>query len=193
MKNLLAIFKILMKLATQKLISLKSLAFPIIKSTVIKTTSRFTTNKNNSPFKSQGPTRHFSSTSTLSNINESDGSNFENDTNILGWTDYAHKLTSQNKYITKSILNLAFLSFFQKVLQHVTKDNLVLLTFRVKLSNGEERFIKYLSFFPKGEKMYNKILYLLDYNLKLKTLFWKEEDKKARHSEIIFRYKIISK
>jgi hypothetical protein len=39
MKN---IFTTLMKLATQKLISLKSLALPIIKSNVIKTTSRFT-------------------------------------------------------------------------------------------------------------------------------------------------------
>jgi hypothetical protein len=40
--------------------------------------------------------------------------------------------------------------------------------------------------------MYHKILYLLDNNLKLKTLFWKEETG-VRQSEIIFRYKIISK
>jgi hypothetical protein len=190
MKNLLAIFKILMKLATQKLISLKSLAFPIIKSTVIKTTSRLTLNKNNSPFKSQGSIRHFSFTPSLSN-NGSDNS--ENDSNNLGWTDHNYKLILPNKQITKSILNLALLSFYNKVLQNTTKDNLILLTLRVKLSNGEERFIKYLSFFPKGEKMYNKILYLLDSNLKLKTLFWKDEDKKERHSEIIFRYKIIKK
>lgn len=179
-----------MNILTQLVTSLKSLAFPIIKSTVIKTTSRFTLNQTNSPFKSQGSTRPFSTTPSLRN-NESEYPS--NDTKFLGWIDYNYKLILPNKTITKSILNLALLSFYQKVLQNTKKDDLVLLTLRVKLSNDQERFIKYLSFFPKGEKMYNKILYLLDSNLKLKILFWKDEDKKERHSQIIFRYKIISK
>lgn len=178
-----------MKRLYQLLISLKSIALPIIKSNVIKTTSRFTQNKINSPFKSQGSTRPFSSTASLLNNDSEDPSN---DTKSLEWTDFNYKLISPNKQITKSILNLALLSFYHKVIKNTTKDSLILLTLRIKLSNGEERFIKYLSFFPKGEKMYHKILYLLDNNLKLKTLFWKEETG-VRQSEIIFRYKIISK
>jgi hypothetical protein len=75
MKNF-SIFTILMKRLYQLLISLKSLALPIIKSNFVKnTTSRFTQNKINSPFKSQGSTRPFSSTASLRNNDSEDPSN----------------------------------------------------------------------------------------------------------------------
>lgn len=67
------------------------------------------------------------------------------------------------------------------------------MTFRLKLSNGEEKFIKYLTFSKKNESMYFKILSVLNNNLKLKFTYLSDKEKDLTITKIIFRYKIVSK
>jgi hypothetical protein len=181
MKQIFETFQILMKLLSQLLLSLKSIFPSFINSSRIQKT-----HKNISiPFKTQNQKRSFSSTSILLN----------NDTSVdleEGWTDYIYKLRSTEKLISKSILNSVLLSFFQTTLKDVTNENLILLYLKIKLSNGEVKNIKYLTFGNKGESMFHRISYLLNYNLSLKTLFFTDDEKKERHTEIIFNYKIIT-
>jgi hypothetical protein len=149
------------------------------------------TQKGSSPI--QLAKRNFSSTSKLLNNTEEDSKEITDvkDPKDMSnnWKDYTYKLYPQNK-VTSSILNQALLSFFGEILTDVSKDRLILLNFRIKLSNNTEIYIINLRFYKKGVSMFHKIFYLLNYNLKLKNIFPSEANKGLKHLEIIFQYKI---
>lgn len=98
------------------------------------TTSRFTLNTNNSPFKTHTQKRQFSSTPYL--LNNEANTDLE-DGEGEGWTDYTYKLRSKEKMVSKSILDLALLSFFKTILKDTTNDNFILLVFKIKFLISE--------------------------------------------------------
>jgi hypothetical protein len=53
-------------------------------------------------------------------------------------------------------------SFWDEVLTNNPSDHIVLLTLRLKMSDGSTRFVKYVSFFTKDDKMFNRIHYILN-------------------------------
>jgi hypothetical protein len=61
------------------------------------------------------------------------------------------------------------------------------------MSNDSVRFVKYLSFFTKDAKMFDKIHYLLNKDLTDKTEFIQKEEDLNLITQVIFRYKIVSK
>jgi hypothetical protein len=112
--------------------------------------------------------------------------NSEEDDN---WKYYTHKLQPK-RVVTKYLLNLVLLSFFEDKLSEVSAEDLITLSFYIKLSNGEENLIRTLTFHNTGEVMFHKISYLLNYNLTLRSVFPKEGNKEHTQTEMIFKYKI---
>lgn len=78
------------------------------------------------------------------------------------WINWNYNLSSSDASLWDGGLKDILRSFWDEVLTNNPSDHIVLLTLRLKMSDGSTRFVKYVSFFTKDDKMFNRIHYILN-------------------------------
>lgn len=109
------------------------------------------------------------------------------------WINWNHDLSSADASLWNGGLKDILRSFWDKILTNNPSDHIVLLTLRLKMSYGSTRHVKYVSFFIKDDKMFNRIHFILNKEFLEKTEYLHTKDDEKEITGVVFRYQILAK
>jgi hypothetical protein len=107
------------------------------------------------------------------------------------WISWSQDISLGHGDSLLTVLENKFRSFWDEILKDVPQDNIVLLVFRIKTSDGAIRFIHYLRFFPHKPKIFDRVYYLLEEKFTEKTEYIHTAEEQKLISGVIFQYQII--